>query len=171
MNFGSFHLTPQDLRNIFLVIFVAIVFGARITKGSAKETPEGLVFGMKPIIILTRLLAFPIYCGVLFYPILTHQRNMPIWVPIVLGLLFIFLLYQSPGTILLTPTAIIQRFWFRADKVIQYPEVMTIQITQANRLTRVFGNNRITITHTASHSDAEGFRAELERRTGKRALV
>ncbi len=96
---------------------------------------------------------------------------MPIWVPVILGLLVVFLLYQSPGTILLTPTAVVQRFWFHADKIIQYPEVMTIQLAQAGRFTRVLGDNRITITHTSSHSDAQGFRAELERRTGKRIIV
>jgi hypothetical protein len=165
------HIDPEILRITFFALVIVLVFATRMIRGKARETPEGLVFSTKLIVLWIRLLFLPVYLFVLFYPVITHQHNMSVWVPVILLALLLFALYQSPGTILLTPAAVVQRFWFRADKVIQYPEVMTIQITQANRLTRVFGNNRITITHTASHSDAEGFRAELERRTGKRALV
>jgi hypothetical protein len=165
------HIDPEILRITFFAVVIALVFATRMTRGKARETPEGLVFSTKPIVLWTRLLFLPVYLFALFYPVITHRHNTPVWLPVVLLALLLFALYQSPGTILLTPAAVVQRFWFRADKVIEYSEVMTIQITQANRLTRVFGNNRITITHTASHSDAEGFRAELERRTGKRALV
>jgi hypothetical protein len=171
MNLGNIHLDAQILRTIFLVIFIVLVFGARLTKGTAKETPSGLEFGMKPVVFITRLLILPIYFGIIFYPIITHQHNMPIWVPIIMGLLFIFVLYQSPATILLTPTAVLQKFWFRADKTIQYPEVMTIQTLQGGNITRVLGDNRTNITHSSSHSAAETFRTELERRTGKKTLA
>ena len=76
-----------------------------------------------------------------------------------------------PGTITLTPTAITQRFWFQPSKTIQYNEVMAIQAAQGGRITRVLGDNRVTITHTSNHCAAAEFRQELERRTGKRVIA
>ena len=78
-----------------------------------------------------------------------------------------FGVYQLPGTIVLTPTAVVQRFWLRAQKTIAYGEVMVIQAVQAGRITRVLGDNRVTITHTYNHSAAAEFREEIARRTGK----
>jgi hypothetical protein len=167
MDLGSFHLDAQLVRNIFLIIFVIVVFASRMTRGAATETPDGLQFAMKPVLSFMRLIFIPIYLGIIFYPVITHQHNMPPWVPILLVLILIFILYQSPGTILLTPAAVVQRFWFRADKVIQYPEVMAIQVVQSGRHTRVLGDNRVTISHTSGHADAPRFRTELERRTNK----
>jgi hypothetical protein len=138
-----------------------------MTRGTAGETPDGLKFGMKPVLSWMRLLFIPIYLGIILYPVITGHHNMPVWVPVLLVLLLLAVLYQAPGTILLTPTAIVQRFWLRADKVIQYPEVMAIQVVQAGRHTRVLGDNRVTISHTSGHSDAPRFRTELERRTNK----
>ncbi len=71
-----------------------------------------------------------------------------------------------PGTIVLTSNAIVQHFWLRADKTIQYPEVMAIQAATQGQ-TRVLGDNRTTITHTISHADSARFRAELAQRTNK----
>ena len=167
MDLSSFHLSAQNVRAIFIVFLVLFLFATRISKGTAKETPEGLTFGMKPAVIWTRLLFLPIYLGVLFYPILTHQRNMPLWVPIFLVLVLAFVLYQMPGTIVLTSNAIVQHYWLRADKTIQYPEVMAIQATRAGRQTRVLGDNRTIITHTLDHADTARFRSELEQRTNK----
>jgi hypothetical protein len=138
-----------------------------MTRGTATETSDGLKFAMKPVLSVMRLLFLPIYLGIIFYPVITHHNNMPPWVPVILVLLLFFVLYQSPGTILLAPTAVVQRFWLRADKVIHYPEVMAIQLVQGGRHTRVLGDNRVTITHTSGHSDAPRFRTELERRTNK----
>jgi hypothetical protein len=73
-----------------------------------------------------------------------------------------------PGTIALTPTAVMQRFWFRPSKQIQYNEVMAVQSAQGGRITRVLGDNRVQISHTSNHSAAAEFQQELERRTGKR---
>jgi hypothetical protein len=167
MDLGSIHLNAQDVRAIFLVFLVLFIFATRMTKGTAKESPEGLTFGMKPAVIWTRLLFLPLYLGMMFYPVLTHQRNMPIWFPIALVLILAFVLYRMPGTIVLTQSAIVQHFWFRSDKTIQYPEVMAIQAAQAGRQTRVLGDNRTTITHTQDHADSIRFRAELAQRTNK----
>jgi hypothetical protein len=166
MDLGSIHLDAQTVRTIFLVLLVIVIFGTRITKGTAKETPEGLTFSVKPAVTLTRYLILPLYLVLIFYPVLTHQRNMPISVPIILVLVLGFLLYQMPGTIVLTANAIVQHFWLRADKTIQYPEVMAIEAATQGR-TRVLGDNRTTITHTISHSDSARFRAELAQRTNK----
>jgi hypothetical protein len=167
MDLGSLHLDPQTVRTFFLILVVVLVYAARMSKGTAKETPEGLTFGMKPAIIWARLLLIPIYLGLILYPILTHQRSMPIPVLILLALVLIFVLYFLPGTIVLTQSAVVQHFWFRSDKTIQYPEVMAFQSAQLGRQTRVLGDNRITITHTINHSDSERFRTELAQRTNK----
>jgi hypothetical protein len=47
---------------------------------------------------------------------------------------------------------------------------MSIQMVGAGRMTRVLGDNRVSITHTWNHSGATEFVKELERRTGKRAI-
>jgi hypothetical protein len=98
------------------------------------------------------------------------QQHIPLWLPVLLLALAVLVLYQMPGTIVLTPTALLQRFWLRGSKTIQYNEVMSIQLIGAGRMTRVLGDNRVSITHTWNHSAAEQFRKELERRTGKRVI-
>jgi hypothetical protein len=167
MNFGSIHLDAQTVRTIFLFFVIAFVLATRMTKGTARETPEGLTFGMKPAVIWTRILFFPLYIGLILYPILTHQRSVPIPVLILFVLLLAVVLYFMPGTIVLTNSAVVQHFWLRSDKTIQYPEVMAIQATQAGRQIRVLGDNRTTITHTINHSDSARFRSEIAQRTNK----
>jgi hypothetical protein len=166
MDLSGIHLNAQLVRTIFLVALVIFIFATRMTKGAAKETPEGLTFSVKPAVTWTRYLFLPLYLALIFYPVLTHQRNMPVWVPIFLVLVLGFLLFQMPGTIVLTATAVVQHFWLRADKTIQYPEVMAIQASTQGQ-TRVLGDNRTTITHTISHSDSARFRTELTQRTNK----
>ena len=166
MDLGSIHLDAQTVRTIFIVFVILFIFATRMTKGTAKETPEGLTFGMKPAVILVRLLILPLYLGVFLYPFLTHQRNMPIWVPIFLALILAVFLFRMPGTIVLTQSAVVQHSWLRADKTIQYPEVMAFEAAPAGR-TRVLGDNRTTITHTPDHADSIRFRTELAQRTNK----
>ena len=166
MDLGSIHLDAQMVRTIFIVVLLIIVVAIRMTKGTAKDTPEGLTFSTKPAVTWIRYFVLPIYLALIFYPFLTHQRNMPIWFPIFLVLILGFLLYQMPGTIVLTTTAIVQHFWLRADKTIQYPEVMAIEAATQGR-TRVLGDNRTTITHTINLADSARFRAELAQLTNK----
>jgi hypothetical protein len=161
-------LDPKFLRGAVLVAVIILLYAGRMTKGSAKETSEGLVFGMKPLVLWTRILAIPLYLAIILYPLLGLHHEVPVWLPFLIIAVIALAAYQLPGTILLTPTAVIQRFWLRGDKTIQYHEVMTIQSIQAGRITRVLGDNRVIVTHNTAHSDAERFRAELERRTGKR---
>ncbi|MCU1322135.1 MAG: hypothetical protein JWM43_1784 [Acidobacteriaceae bacterium] len=163
-------IDPKLLRGAVLVAVIILLYAGRMSKGSAKETPEGLVFGMKPLVLWTRLLAIPLYMAIILYPLLALHHEVPMWLPVLVVAAIALTAYQLPGTILLTPAAVVQRFWLRGDKSIQYHEVMTVQSIQAGRITRVLGDNRTTITHNTAHSDAERFRSELERRTGKRAI-
>jgi hypothetical protein len=75
-----------------------------------------------------------------------------------------------PGTIVLTASGIVQRFWLRSDKAIAYSEVMSLQTIGAGRMVRVLGDNRVSITHTWNHSGQAEFIKELEQRSGRRAI-
>jgi hypothetical protein len=161
-------VTPQTLRAASLIAVILLLYAGRLSKGAAKETPEGLVFGMKPLVLWTRIIAIPLYIAIIAYPLLVEHRAIPIWIPLAALAAFALAAYQLPGTILLTPTAVIQRFWLRADKTIRYPEVIAIHSLQAGRITRVLGDNRTAILHNSAHSDGERFRRELELRTNKR---
>ena len=82
MDLSGIHLDAQVVRTIFLVFLIIIfILGTRMTKGTAKQTPEGLTFSVKPAVTWTRYLFLPLYLALMFYPVLTHQHNMPIWVP------------------------------------------------------------------------------------------
>jgi hypothetical protein len=167
------HIDPQLLRAVAYCVILLVVFGSRFTTGLARQTAEGLVFGIKPMIAWTRATLPPAFVLFFLYVAMTAYRST---VPWGVSLLFFaaavaFILMQVPGTITLTPTAITQRFWFRQSKIIQYNEVMAIQAAQGGRITRVLGDNRVKITHTLNHSAAKEFRQELERRTGKRVIA
>jgi hypothetical protein len=166
------HIDPALLRSISLCVILLIVLGSRFTTGSARQTPDGLVFGIKPVIAWTRAVFLPVFILFFLYTAKTHPgSSVPWWV----FLLFIaavgVLVIQMPGTITLTPTAITQRFWFRPSKTIQYTEVMAIQAAPGSRSTHVLGDNRVRITHTMNHSAATEFQQEMERRTGKRVVT
>jgi hypothetical protein len=165
------HLDPLILRNVALVVVVAVVFGSRMTKGSVTETPEGPVFGIKPVILWMRIVVLPALIAFVIYFWMTSKQSPPVWVPVLFFAAIAFILAQMPGTIALTPTAVTQRFWFRPSKTIQYNEVMAIQSAQGGRMIRVLGDNRVRITHTSNHSAAAEFQQELERRTGKRVTT
>jgi hypothetical protein len=165
------HLDPLILRNVALVVVVAVVFGSRMTKGSVTETPEGPVFGIKPVILCMRIVVLPALIAFVIYFWMTSKQSPPVWVPVLFFAAIAFILAQMPGTIALTPTAVTQRFWFRPSKTIQYNEVMAIQSAQGGRMIRVLGDNRVRITHTSNHSAAAEFQQELERRTGKRVTT
>ena len=162
------HLDPIILRTAAIVAVLIVVYGSRMTKGSMTKTPEGLVFAIKPLIAWTRL---PILILVVVYVVTARIHTAaPWWVYLAFFAAIAFIVAQLPGTITLTPTAIVQRFWFRPSKAIQYNEVMAIQSGRAGT-TRVLGDNRVTITHTLNHSASAEFQQELERRTGKRVTA
>jgi hypothetical protein len=165
------HLDPRILRAAALGVILLVFYGSRITKGSVINTPEGLVFGIKPLIAWTRFVVIPILILFVVYVMTTHIHTAPLWLYLAFFAAIAFIVAQMPGTITLTPTAITQRFWFRQSKTIQYNEIMAIQAAQGGRITRVLGDNRVQITHTTNHCAAEEFRQELEHRTGKRVTA
>ena len=165
------HLDPRILRAAALGVILLVFYGSRVTKGSVTNTPEGLVFGIKPLILWTRIIALPVLVFFVVYVMTTRIHTAPLWLYLAFFAAIAFILAQMPGTITLTPTAITQRFWFRQSKTIQYNEIMAIQVAQGGRITRVLGDNRVQITHTSNHCAAEEFRQEVEHRTGKRVTA
>jgi hypothetical protein len=165
------HLDPRILRAVAVGTAVVLLYGSRLTKGSVLETPEGLVFRIKPLFAWARAIALPAYILFFLYLMTIQKQPVPWW----MALLFIAAIavgvMQMPGTITLTPMAITQNFWFQPSKAIRYNEVMAIQAIQGGRMTRVLGDNRVKITHTSNHCAAMEFRQELERRTGKRIIA
>ena len=160
----------KTLQLLTLAVLFALLYAGRMVKGSPRETPEGLAFPLKPIVLWSRAVILPLYFALFAWPLWKSGQHIPLWLPVLLLALAFFVLYQMPGTIVLTPTALLQRFWLRGSKTIQYGEVMSIQLIGAGRMTRVLGDNRVSITHTWNHCAAEQFRRELERRTGKRVI-
>ncbi len=142
------HFDPVILRSVALGVVLLVVFGSRFTTGSVTQTSEGLVFGIKPVILWARVIILPLLIFFVVYTLTTNRHAAPWWVFLLFFAAIVFILVQMPGTITLTRTAITQRFWFQPSKTIQYSEVMAIQAAQAGRMTRVLGDNRVTITHT-----------------------
>ena len=156
-----------------LVIAIAflLLYSSRLTKGKTKETPEGLVFAVKPVYAWSRAIALPAYMAFFLWIAWRQHQGIP-WPIVLLFFAAIALgLMQVPGTIILTPTAIKQRFWLQPSKSIEYHEVMTIQALHAGRTILVLGDNRQKIRHSVNHSAALEFQQEMERRTGKRTII
>ena len=152
-----------------IILVFALIFVSRLAKGRAKETPRGLAFTLKPLVVFARGVALPLYFLLFAYPLWISQRSIPLWLLLLLFVSVLFALLQVPGTIYLTPTAVEQRFWLRADKLIPYAEIMTVYAAaRGGSVTRVLGSNRVTITHGFNHAASAEFRTELARRSGKR---
>ena len=162
------HMDPKTIRIAALVVVFVLLYGSRATKGAARETPAGLEFGLKPMVIAARLGALVLYAGFLAYTVHTALRPIPTWFYLVFVVAIGVILVQLPGTILLGPQEISQRFWFMKTKVIAYGEVMAMQVVSAGRALRVMGDNRVVITHTMNHAESAVFQTEMARRTGKR---
>jgi hypothetical protein len=162
------HLDSGVLRALAIALLLVLLYGSRLTKGRAHETPQGLKFSIKPLFAWSRAIALPAYILFFIYIMTVQKQHVPWW----MALLFVAAVgigvMQMPGTILLTPTSITQRFWLQPSKVIPYNEVVSLQGMQGGRMTRVIGDNRVVITHTSNHSAAAEFQREIERRTGKR---
>jgi hypothetical protein len=161
---------PKTLQILTLFALFALIYAGRFIKGSPKETSEGLAFPLKPLVLWSRAIVLPIYFGLLIWPLWKTHQHIPIWFPLFFAALFALVISQMPGTIVFTPTGLVQHFWLRKDKSMGYDEIMSAQIIGAGRMTRVLGDNRTTITHTWNHSGADQFRKEIERRTGKRGI-
>lgn len=156
----------QAVRFTVVILVIAVLYGSRMVKGKPTETPEGLRFGMKSVVIASRLVALAVYVGFYVYTARTHP--IPVWVPVLLVLAVLFVALQLPGTIVLGPDGLTQRFWLLKTKAIRYDEVMTIQALNAGRAVRVAGDSRVAITHNSNLVGQEEFMAEMARRTGKK---
>lgn len=163
-------LDPKSLQLLAIAVLFALLYAGRMVKGSSSQTSEGVAFPLKPIVLWGRGIVLPLYFVLFAWPLWQREHHIPAWLPLLILALVAFVLAQMPGTIILTPTGLIQRFWLRGTKSISYPEVMSIQAIGAGRMTRVLGANRISITHTWNHAGADEFIKELERRTGKRVV-
>jgi len=165
------HLDPRMLRAVAIGLVLVLLYGSRLTKGNVRETPDGLAFGIKPLFAWSRAIALPAYLLFFFYMMTLQKQHLPWWAVLLFIAAIVIGVLQMPGTIVLTPTAITQRFWLQPSKSIQYNEVMAIQAMQGGRMTRVLGDNRVKITHTSNHCAAAEFQQEIERRTGKRVIT
>lgn len=161
---------PKNLQLLTLAALFALIYAGRLSKGSPKETAEGVAFPLKPLVLWSRALVLPIYFVLILWPLWKSGRHIPFWLPLLFLALLLLVVAQMPGTIVFTPTGLVQRFWLRKSKSMRYDEIMSAQIIGAGRMTRVLGDNRVSITHTWNHSASDQFRKELERRTGKRVL-
>jgi hypothetical protein len=168
---GLMHLDTHILRAVAVGLAIVLLYGSRLTKGSVSHAPDGMGFRIKPLFAWSRAIALPAYILFFLYIAATQKQQVPWWMAVLLLAAIALGVMQMPGTITLTPTAIKQRFWFQPSKSIQYSEVMVIQAMQGGRMTRVAGDNRVTITHTSNHCAAMEFQQEIERRTGKRVIL
>ena len=163
-----------DLKTAQLIIVAGLfllLYAGRLVKGVPKQTAEGLAFPLKPIVVWGRALLFPLYIFFFILPVWQTTHHLPLWLPLLVLGVAVLLLWNMPGRIVLDATGLKQHFWLRKDKEIAYPQVMSVQKIGAGRMTRVLGNNNENITHTWNHSGAAEFAAEMERRTGKRAIL
>jgi hypothetical protein len=161
------HLNPQILRVAAIVMVFLLLYGSRLSKGSVRQTSEGLAFRIKPLFAWSRAIAFPAYILFFVYMMVAQKQPVSWWMALLFLAAIALGVMQMPGTITLTPVAITQRFWLQPSKTILYSQVTAIQAMQGGRMTRVVGGSR-TITHTSNHCAAIEFQQELERRTGKR---
>lgn len=163
-------LDLKTLQLLMLFVLFGLLYGMLIVRGAPRHTPEGLSFGMKPIVTWTRFIAVPCYFAVFAYPRWASHHSLPLSPFAFLIAVIIFFLFQLPGTIILTPTAIVQRFWLRPSKAIQYQEIMAIEELQRGN-TKVLGDNRVTIIHTLNHSASDQFKKEIaSRRADSKAI-
>ena len=165
------HLDPRLLRAGAVIVAILLLYGSRLSTGAMRETPEGLVFRIKPLFAWSRAIALPAYMLFFVYMMIVQKQTVPWWMALLFVAAVALGVMQMPGTIVLAPRAITQRFWLQPSKAIEYNEVVAIQGMQGGRMTAVLGDNRVKITHTSNHCAAVEFRQELERRTGKRVIT
>lgn len=162
-----------DLRTLqiaaMMIVFV-LLFAARLVKGSARQSKEGLAFPLKTLVVFSRAIALPLYFLLFAYPLWISQQSIPVWLLILIFVAVLFGAYQLPGTIILTRDGVTQRFWLRAHKSISYIEIAAIQASRTSAVTRVVGSNRVVIVHTFNHAASAEFRADLERKSGKQVI-
>ena len=162
------HLDLHTLQIAAMVAVFALLYLARATRGRSHQTPAGIAFPLKPLVIVSRAVALPLYFLLFAYPLWISRQSIPVWLLVLIFVVTLFALFQLPGTIVLTPTAVTQRFWLRASKTIPYTEILGIAASPTGSVTRILGANRTAITHTFNHAASTEFRADLARLSGKK---
>lgn len=161
------HLDLHTLQIAAMVVVFALIYVARATKGASRQTPDGIAYPLKPLVVLSRAIALPLYFLLFAYPLWISRQSIPAWLLLLIFIVTLFALFQLPGTIMLTPAAVTQRFWLRASKSIPYSEILGISASRSGSVTRILGANRIAITHTFNHAASADFRTTLARLSGK----
>ena len=161
------HLDLHTLQIAAMVAVFALIYLARATKGKSRPTPAGIAFPLKPLVVVSRAIALPLYFLLFAYPLWISRQSIPAWLLLLLFVVSLFALFQLPGTIVLSPTAVTQRFWLRASKIIPYTGILGISASATGSVTRILGANRTAITHTFNHCASAEFRADLARLSGK----
>ncbi len=156
------HPTLHTLQLGSILVVGVLLFLTRLSKGRARPSPQGLAFPLKPLVVFARAVALPLYFLLFAYPLWISRQSIPVWLLVLLLLATLFGLFQLPGTILLTPSAITQTFWLRRSKSIPYTDVLGVAASPGSPNTRILGANHTTITHTFNHSDSQRLRTELE---------
>ncbi len=164
-------LDPRVLRGATVALALVLLYGSRMIKGSAHQTPADLAFPVKPLFAWARGIALPAY--IIFFAYITYAQHqlIPWWMPLLLVAALAIGVLQMPGTIVLTPAAVTQKFWFQRSKSIPYTDVVALQTMQGGRITRVVSNNRVIITHSANHSASTQFQQEIQTRTNKHLIA
>lgn len=167
-------MTGLDANHLLIplvaIMVIVLIYSNRLGSGKAKETPQGLVFTLKPVYAWSRMLLLPVY--MVFFLWLSWRQSHAISWPLLVLCVFALAIgmLQMPGTITLTPTAITQRYWLLSSASIPYRKVTALQAIHAGRTILVLGGHRTRIRHSANHVAATDFRREIERRTGKHVL-
>ena len=166
-------LTLQHLFAGYMIVGAALVLGWGLTKGRSRQTAAGVEFRLKPTCRMFMVFV-PTYLSFAWWVLHRQGYPMPWQLPaFFIGVPCLVLIGQR-GTITLTPTAVTQRFWLLPlpPKQIAYEDVTMIQSrTHRGTFTQVRGNTRVKIVHSPGHSAEGEFRAEMEKRTGKRVVT
>ena len=163
------HFDPRPLRGIAAGVAMMLLWGSRLTHGRLRFSPEGEEFPIKPMFAWSRAIGLPAYVLFYAYTMYVYDHGIPRWygglLVIAVGLGFA----PMPGTIILTRTAIVQRFWMRPAKWIEYGSVRSIDVTRHGRKVRIVGKNGVPITFTLNHCAAGEYLRQVEERTGRQA--
>jgi len=166
-------LTPQHLVIGLITVVIVLDLCSQFTKGRAKQTADGVEFRLKPLVRIS-IVFVPSYLLWTWWVLHSQGYPLPWWFTVPIAVITIAsTLIRSPGMIRLTPTAAMQRSWLLPSKQIAYEDVMTIrsEMTRNGSATLVRGSTRVNIVHWhGRHSAADEFRAEMEKRTGKRVV-
>ena len=95
------HADANTLQLFSLAVLFALLYTGRLVKGSPRETPEGLAFPLKPLVLWGRALVIPIYCALFLYPMWKAAAHPPKFLPVLIVALAALILSQMPGTIVL----------------------------------------------------------------------